>query len=130
MQKGFAATKLAERLTSIAELSKVDFELLSKMPATIGHFSSHDQILRKGDHPSRCCLVLQGYLCWRDDNNGQITAIYVPGDVPDLHAIIAPEVEAHLTALGPVVVAFVPHDFFHEISSRSPGLGLRDLGGG
>jgi CRP-like cAMP-binding protein len=123
MQKGFAFTKLADRLTSIAELSADDLELLTKMPATIGHFASHDRVLRKSDRPSRCCLLLQGYLCWKDDYDGQITSIYVPGDIPDIHAIIAPRLEAHLTALGAAVVAFVPHAFFHQISSVSPNLG-------
>lgn len=122
MQKGFAFSKLVDRLTGIAELPAEDLELLTRMPSTIGHFDSHDQILRKTDQPSHCCVLLQGYLCWKDDNDGQITSIYVPGDVPDLHALIAPRLEAHLVALGPAVVAFVPHAFFHEISSLSPNL--------
>jgi CRP-like cAMP-binding protein len=122
MQTGFAFSKLAEHLASLAELSGDDLELLSAMPATIGHFASHDQLLRKTDRPSRCCLLLQGYLCWKGDSSGQITSIYVPGDIPDLHTVIAPRLEAHLTALGPAVVAFVPHSFFHEMSSASPNL--------
>jgi CRP-like cAMP-binding protein len=122
MQQGFAFTRLADRLTSIAELSERDLELLTRMPSVISHFDSHDDILRSTDRPSRCCLLLQGYLCWKDDDDGQITSIHVPGDIPDLHSMIAPGSCAHLAALGPVVVAFVPHDFFHEMSSVSPGL--------
>jgi CRP-like cAMP-binding protein len=122
MQQGFAFTKLADRLTSIAELSEDDLELLTRMPSTISHYSSHDQVLRKSDRPSRCCLLLQGYLCWKNDGDGQITSIYVPGDIPDFHAITCPRLTAHLTTLGPAVVAFVPHSFFREISSLSAGL--------
>ncbi len=122
MQKGFAFSKLADHLTSVAELAADDLELLTRMPSTIGHFASHDQILRKTDQPSRCCVLLQGYLCWKDDNDGQITSVYVPGDIPDLHALVAPRLQAHLIALGPAVVAFVPHAFFHEISSLSSNL--------
>jgi|SRR5690242_18005362 len=122
IQKGFAYTKLADRLTSLAELSDDDLELLTSMPCTIAHFASHEQLLRKSDRPTRCTVVLQGYLCWRDDNDGQITSIYVPGDVPDLHTMIVPKPGARLTALGSAVVAFVPHAFFHETSSSSPSL--------
>jgi len=130
MQKGFAFSKLADRLTSIAELPENDLELLTRMPSTIGHFASRDHILRKTDQPSRCCVLLQGYLCWKGDNDGQITSIHVPGDIPDLHALIAPRLEAHLIALGPAVVAFVPHGFFQEITSLSSSLrhALRLLG--
>ena len=122
MQKGFAFTKLADRLGSVAELSGRDLELLTKMPSTIGHFGSCDRVRHKGDSPSHCCLLLQGFLCWKDQNEQQITSIYVPGDVPDLHALFGTKLDAHLTSLGPAVVAFVPHAFFHEISSVSPSL--------
>jgi|tagenome__1003787_1003787.scaffolds.fasta_scaffold20928061_1 CRP-like cAMP-binding protein len=122
MQKGFAFTKLADRLASVAELSDADVELLSDMPFTIDHFASRDRLIRRPDRPTRCCLLLQGYLCWRDDNDGQITSIYVPGDIPDLHTIVEPQLDAHLTALGPVVVAWTPHAFFRKISSQSSSL--------
>jgi CRP-like cAMP-binding protein len=122
MQHGFAFTKLADRLTSIAELTEQDLELLTTMSYTIGYFNSHDHVLRKGDRPSTCCLLLQGYLCWRDPGSGQITSIFIPGDVPDLHTVVAPELGSHLTALGPVVVAFVPRAYFEAISVESANL--------
>jgi CRP-like cAMP-binding protein len=124
MQTGFAFTRLADRLASIIELSAADLDLLAKMPCTITHYASRDNILRKGDRPSCCCLLLQGYLCWKhaEGRGGQITSIHVPGDVPDLDTVISSELQANLSALGPVVVALVPHPFFHEISSRSLAL--------
>jgi CRP-like cAMP-binding protein len=124
MQSGFAYTKFADRLASIAELTADDLDLLTEMPFTIGHFASHQNVLRKGDEPDCCCLLLQGYLCWRDadSDSGQITAIYVTGDVPDLQTLRSAKAEALLTALGPAVVAFVPHGFFDRMASFSPTL--------
>jgi CRP-like cAMP-binding protein len=123
MQTGFAYTRFADRLASVAELSANDLDLLAKMPFSIGHFAHHDRIVRKGDWVNCCYLLLQGYVCWKDVScGGQITSIYVPGDVPDLHAFSSRRVEADLSALGPVVVAFVPHAFFNEIASSSPGI--------
>jgi CRP-like cAMP-binding protein len=121
MQTGFAFTKFADHLTSIAELSGDDLDLLARMPSTIRNFNSHEEIRHRGEHPNECCLVLQGYTCWKDTDHsdGQITSIHVPGDVPDLYTTLSPRVEARLCALGPAVVAFVPHAFFHEISARS-----------
>lgn len=124
MQSGFPFTKFADRLASVAELSSDDLELLSKMPATIGHFGSRDIVARKGDRPSNCCLLLQGYLCWTVDGDSQqqITSLHVPGDIPDLQTISAPRLQFDLTAFGPVVVAFVPHRFFRELSESSARL--------
>ncbi|CCD85401.1 putative Transcriptional regulator, Crp/Fnr family [Bradyrhizobium sp. ORS 285] len=124
MQAGFAFTKLADRLTSLLELSSDDLELLAQMPSSIRSFAPHEDVWRKGDEPSTCCLLLQGYLCWKDTDAGagQITAIYVPGDVPDLYTIIVPRVAAQLNALSPVVAAFVPHAFLREARARSARL--------
>lgn len=124
MQVGFTFSKLAERLASLAELSIRDLELLADMPSTVCSFPSHYPILRRDDEPTQCCLLLQGYLCWRDaeSHDGQITSIHVPGDVPDLHTIHDPHLDANLVTLGPAVVAFVPHGFFHQVSAASPSL--------
>lgn len=121
MQTGFAFTKFADRLMSVAELSSDDLDLLAHMPSTIRHFSAHDEIRRRGEQTSECCLLLQGYTCWKDADHpaGQITSIHVPGDVPDLYTTLSPHVDARLCALGPAVVAFVPHSFFHHISAAS-----------
>lgn len=123
MQAGFAFTKLADHLTSVAALTDNDMELICRMPCRVAHFAPHEVVLGKGDRPSYCCLLLQGYLCWKDAENedGQITSIHVPGDVPDLQTVTSPVVEENLCATRPAVVAFVPHSFFREIS-RSPNL--------
>ena len=121
MQTGFVFTKFADHLMSVAELSSDDLDLLARMPSSIRNFSSHQEIRACGEHANECCLLLQGYACWKDTDhsNGQITSIHVPGDVPDLYTTLSPRVEARLCALGPVVVAFVPHAFFRDIGARS-----------
>ncbi|MBV9561439.1 MAG: Crp/Fnr family transcriptional regulator [Bradyrhizobium sp.] len=124
MQTGFAYTRFAARLANISQLSDADLELLARMPFRIDHFASHETILRKGDQPDHCCLLLQGYLCWREAGceGGQITSLYVVGDMPDLYTVDSPQVAASLSTLGPVVVASVPHLFLRETASLSSGL--------
>lgn len=121
MQSGFAFSQFAKRLTSLADLTDSDLQLLAEMPAAIHHFAPREILLRKGDRAEHCCVLLQGYLCWRNGSgrDRQITAIHVPGDVPDLHAMLMPCADATLTALGPAVVALVPHAFFHRIAGQS-----------
>jgi CRP-like cAMP-binding protein len=130
MLQGFAFNRFADHLTSVAELSADDLELLTRMQYAIAHFGSHENVGRKGERRSNCALLLQGFLCWKDSSSGQITSIYVPGDVPDLHAAEALRLHSHLAALGPVVVASVPRAFFREIASASPTIdrALRRLG--
>jgi CRP-like cAMP-binding protein len=124
MHAGYAFSKLANRLSSIVELAEDDAASLAEMPCTIRDYSSHQHILNKDIAPNQCCLLLQGYACWQDleTRNGQIISIYVPGDVPDLGSLHSLSAGLDLVALGPTVVAFVPHQFFHEISRRSPSI--------
>ncbi|AMA57478.1 MULTISPECIES: Crp/Fnr family transcriptional regulator [unclassified Bradyrhizobium] len=124
MQTGFAFSKLADHLASLGDVTTDDLDLLANMPSTIAHFNSHQAILRHGDNSHQCCLLLQGYLSWQDarGTDGQITSISVPGDIADLQTVYRPRIEGNLIALGPAVVALVPHRFFRELSARSPAM--------
>ncbi|MCA1483693.1 Crp/Fnr family transcriptional regulator [Bradyrhizobium sp. IC4061] len=124
MQAGFAFSRLADRLTSLVELTPEHLDLLADMPSSIAHFGAHQTILRHGDEATQCCLVLQGYLSWQNDESadGQITAICVPGDVANLQSLYRPRIEGNLTALGSAIVALVPHRFFRELAVRSPAM--------
>lgn len=124
MQAGFAFSKLADRLTSLINLTTEDLDLLAEMPSAIAHVGAHQALLRSHDETDHCCLVLQGYLAWHTagSRDGQITAIYVPGDIPDLHTLYQPHAEGTLIALGSAVVALVPHSFFRELSARSAAM--------
>lgn len=122
MQAGFAFSKLADRLTKLADVTADDLDLLSNMPTNIAHFGPHQVVLRQRDETSQCRLLLQGYLCWQEAEmaTAQITSIYVPGDLPDLHTLYRPYVSSNLVALGSAVIALVPHHFLHELCVRSP----------
>lgn len=124
MQAGFAFSRLADRMASLVEVSPGDLKLLADMPTTISHLESHQILVSARDRPTQCCLVLQGYLCWQDgrSHDGQITSIYVPGDIPDLFTLHGWPIDGILMALGPAVVAFVPHQFLRELSIASPAM--------
>lgn len=121
MHTGYASSKFADHLGSIVELTGDDVASLAKMPCTIRDYSSHQHILHKHNSSNQCCLLLQGYACWQDleTHNGQIISIYVPGDVPDIGSLHNLGAELDLVAVGPTVVAYVPHQFLQEISERS-----------
>lgn len=124
MQAGFVSNKFVNRLKSIAELTADDFDLLSRMPFTIAYFDPHEDVHQKGDRPSSCCLLLQGYLCWADGEigNRQITSVHVPGDIVDIYTTVSPTVNGNLQASTATVVGFVPHSYLREVSICSSTL--------
>jgi CRP-like cAMP-binding protein len=125
MEIGRPYTKFVRRLQSIVELSEQDVRLLSEMPTTVRSYNADDDIVRDGDTPSQCCLLLDGFLCRNKIANGdtrQIMAFQVPGDIPDLHTLHLSRMDHNLTSVGAVVVAFIPHTYFHEVLPRSQHL--------
>jgi CRP-like cAMP-binding protein len=124
MQAGFPFSRFAERLATQGALSSDSLDLLAKMPSSISHYSSRHHIMQRGEPPTHCHLLLQGYLCWQnpEGRDGRIISIHVPGDVPDLYTIHDLQVDYNLVTVGPAVVASVPHRFFWELAELSPSL--------
>jgi CRP-like cAMP-binding protein len=125
MQTGLPYTKFVRRLQSILTLSDEDVRLLSEMPTTVRSYRSDQDIVREGDKPSQCCLLLDGFLYRHKIANGsnrQIMSFHVPGDIPDLHSLHLGRMDHNLTSLGPAVVAFIPHSYFRDVLPRSPQL--------
>ncbi|WP_461349236.1 Crp/Fnr family transcriptional regulator [Bradyrhizobium sp. USDA 4451] len=124
MQAGFSFSRFADRLAGLGELSSDTLDFLAGMPSSIGHYSSRHQLLRRGELPAHCHLLLQGYLCWQvpEGRDGRIISIHVPGDVPDLYTIHDPRIDYDLVTVGAAVVASVPQRFFVELAELSPSL--------
>jgi CRP-like cAMP-binding protein len=79
-------------------------------------------------------LVLRGYLYsykFVGDSRRQITSFLVPGDIADLETLFLSSLDHGLSALGPAVVAFLPHGAIKEMLEGSPALvrlsGVRHL---
>ncbi|MHC2337675.1 Crp/Fnr family transcriptional regulator [Bradyrhizobium sp. USDA 4454] len=124
MQAGFPFSRFADRLASLGKLSSDNLDFLAKMPSSISHYSSRHHLLRRGELPTHCHLLLQGYLSWQDPKgrDGRIISIHVPGDLPDLYTVHDPQVDYDLVTVGPAVVASVPHHFFRTLAELSPSL--------
>src|SRR5947209_3736977 len=125
MEIGRPYSRLLHRLERLSPLSAHDRQLIAELPLTVANFSANEQVARYGDSPSRCTLVLGGFLYSHKRVNGsrrQITSFFVPGDIADLHTLHVAPLDHDLSTLGPAVVAFMPHGAFKEMLDRSPQL--------
>ena len=125
MEIGRPYSRLLHRLEKLNTLSAHDRQLIAELPLTVANFSSNEEVVRHGESPSRCTLVLGGFLYGHKRVNGsrrQITSFFVPGDIADLHTLHLAPLDHSLSTLGPAVVAFMPHAAFREMLDRSPQL--------
>jgi CRP-like cAMP-binding protein len=90
MEIGRPYTRLIRRLESIVALSDESRQLISQLPMSVRSFKANQDIMREGDVPTQCCLVLDGFLCRHKIASGskrQIISFHISGDMPDLYSL-------------------------------------------
>ncbi|MCC8955360.1 Crp/Fnr family transcriptional regulator [Bradyrhizobium sp. Pear77] len=116
--------KLIARLLSVVELSEQDQLRLGDMPRVIKTFGNGDPVARQGECRCTGAVVMDGFLSLRRvvSERNQISSVYVPGDMPDLHTLHLPVMDHDLCSEGASTVAFIPHSHLRRILRDSPGL--------
>jgi CRP-like cAMP-binding protein len=123
MQVGFVLSRFVDRLHARSALSISDSELLSQLPYRLDTIQSHRSV-QSAAHKGECCLILQGYASARSGFNREeeVPSFHVPGDIPDLGKIHDSGHELDVSALGAVVVAFIPTSSLKRIADHSSSI--------
>lgn len=124
MEAGRPYSRLLDRLARTTQLMPDDHQLISALPLSVANYADREDVLRNGETP-RCTLLLKGYLCGHKRVAGsrrQITSLMVPGDITHFNSMQWQHTDHTLSALGPVVVAFIPLSAFTQMLQRSPRL--------
>ena len=114
---------LVRKVTSLAALTLEERHALGRLPMAIRSVPARQDIVRLGDRPTHCCLVLTGF-AFRykliGDGRRQILNFHVPGDIPDLQSFHLPVLDHNLAALTALTAGFIQHEALHEVSARFP----------
>jgi CRP-like cAMP-binding protein len=120
-----ATTMLIRKLESIARLSDEERQALLSLPLRTQVLQARQNIVRDGDTPSQCCLILDGWI-YRykllGEGRRQILSFHIPGDVPDLQSLHVPTMDHSLGTVTRATVAFIPHEALRTLISRSPNV--------
>ena len=125
MSIGFPHSRLISRLRAIASLGDADAALIENLPMKVRHVADHQDIVQDGQVLDQCCMLVDGFLFRQKSGpqgKRQILSWHVPGDIPDLYSLHLNPVDHTITALGPAVIAFIPHDAFLAMLARSEAL--------
>ncbi|MGQ7792833.1 Crp/Fnr family transcriptional regulator [Faunimonas sp. B44] len=123
---GTEKQRLVRRLESIAEISEVERQALIELPMTVRDVQKGADIVREGDRPSECCLVLEGFVCRYKilaEGKRQILSFHPPGDIPDLQSLHLKTMDHSLGALTPTRAGFIAHSAMANLIDRHPRLG-------
>lgn len=117
--------RLIRKLSTIVKLSSADKADLAALPLNVRLVAADVDIVREGERPTQCCLLLDGFACrYKILPNGgrQIFSFHIPGDIPDLQTLHVEVMDHSLGTLVPTRVAFIPHAALSELMARNPNI--------
>lgn len=117
---------LVRKLESITDLAPEERQALLDLPMRVQAIKADQDIVREGDSPSRCCLVLRGFVCrYKVTAPGkrQIMAFHIPGDIPDLQSLHLTTLDHSLGTITPCEVGFIRHEDIRDLVRRWPRIG-------
>ena len=116
-----ATTMLIRKLESIATLSQEERHAIASLPVRIQALEARQDIVRDGDKPSHCCLILDGWASrykLLSQGKRQILSFHIAGDIPDLLSLHVPTMDHTLATVTNATVAFIPHESLYGCSSH------------
>jgi CRP-like cAMP-binding protein len=103
---------LVRKLQSIFSLTTEESQALAELPMHVRDLREDQDIVREGDRPSQCCLLIEGF-AYRyqalGDGRRQIMSFHIPGDIPDLLSLHLSVMDHNLGTLAPSKVGFIAH---------------------
>lgn len=115
------------RVESRSILSDEERGALLAIDAPLKRFNARWDLVRPGDDTNFACLVEEGLVGRAEVFAGgsrNTTALYIPGDMADLHSVAVPRAAWVITALTDCAIYQVPHEALRKVASRYPGVGL------
>src|SRR5882757_11311323 len=107
-----AFNRLVLKLNTIIRLTDHEMRAISSLPLIIRDLRPDQDIVREGDRPSQCCLIVEG-LAYRykivGEGRRQIFSYHIAGDTPDLQSLHLERMDHNVGTLIATRVAFIPH---------------------
>src|SRR3954467_7402332 len=117
------STPLVRMLESILDLSEDERDVLRKLSGIIKSVGPRQDLVREGDRPSECCLILDGFAYrykLRETGKRQIFSFHIPGDIPDLQSLPLDVKDHSLSSLTACKVMSIPHETVRDLVRRCP----------
>ncbi|HEV7255252.1 MAG TPA: Crp/Fnr family transcriptional regulator [Mesorhizobium sp.] len=116
---------LLRKLQTNSQITEGERQGLKELPIAPRMLRADQDIVRQGDRPSQCSLLLSGW-AYRykvlGSGKRQIVAFHLPGDMPDLQSLLLPVADHNIATLSEAVVALVPHAQMRDFLARHPSL--------
>lgn len=120
-----ALQRFLARLLCRSPLSSDEQAAILNLRGQTVQVAAHRDIVLPGEETGSACLVIDGLVARFDQmSNGtrQITSLYIPGDMCDLHSVVSPTAGWGLTAVAPTSTLRILHSDLRELAVKHPGI--------
>lgn len=109
-----------------APLEDADRDALLALPHTVRNLEASTYLVREGDPPKHCVILLSGF-AYRQKTTGdgarQIVGIHVPGDMLDLQNLYLTVSDHNVQTLTRADIAFVARSDLTRLVAERPAIG-------
>ena len=123
MDRELILAAFLRRLSVVSELGDDDVQAIRSLPIVIRHMQAGEPIVRDGDRPAECCLIVEGF-CSRAKTTSrgqrQILSIHIPGEIPDLQSLHLHVLDHDLVTLNASTLGFISHSSLRALTRARP----------
>ena len=117
------AQPLIRSLERGLRLSRDERAALENLPMRVEAIRADQDIVREGDRPSRCFVLLEG-LAIASKRSGagkrQIMTFHIAGDIPDVQSLHMKRLDNSISTITPCTVGFIEHEALADLCARFP----------
>ena len=114
---------IIRKLDRLATLGDADHLAIEALPFRIERPATGKYLVRDGDTPLNCCVLLDGFACRHKTTAlgaRQIVSFHLPGDILDLQHLELPRADHNIQTISKAVVAWVPTDELKRLKADFP----------
>lgn len=117
------ANPLIRKLDRLVPIGDTEKDILLGACSRLRSYRAGEDIVKEGDRPSDCNVLLEGMICRYKilpDGKRQISSFQVPGDIFDAQSFLLERMDHSIGALVACKVAPIPHQRLLEITETYP----------
>jgi CRP-like cAMP-binding protein len=114
---------MIRKLRNNTNLDQDDIEAIRALPLQIKNLPANTNIVKEGDRPTHCCLIITGFGVRSKVTDGgkrQIVSVDVTGDIPDLQSLHLHVMDHDFRTLSDCTLGIIPHEPFRALIRARP----------
>jgi CRP-like cAMP-binding protein len=116
-------TPAIRKLERSTRLSAADREAVSALPLTVREVKAASYVVREGDRPEHCCILLSGYAHRHKltkEGSRQIVSVHMAGDIIDLQQVILDRADHNVQTLTRATLGTISTEHLKNLARERP----------